>query len=110
MKHEQIVQDAFIGVEEIRPETRHKLNYALLDKHEDGYKRYRVVDRAKAEEHQEEALIHFQIIHGHPNRWPQQIHWRRKGVVYTNHTGVGYVRRTTAESGRYKGFQKEFAR
>lgn len=110
-KHEQTVGTALTRVEKVRPSVRHRLNYAVLEKDDGDYKRFVVVDRDKTKDHQEqEALIHLQTIHGYPNNWPKQILWRRKGVVYTNHTGAGYVRRNVAENRRDKGYQKEYSR
>ena len=108
-QHEHTVQCAFSKIEKRRPCMRHRINYAVLDKEEADYKRFCVVDSDKIGNHQD-VLMHMQTIHGKPIRWPKQICWKRKGVVYTNHTGLGFVRRITAESGRYEGIQKELAR
>jgi len=76
-------------IESNRPESRHKIHYAILDRNENGFKRYKVIDRNEADDHKE-AIMHCQMISAQPNSWSKQIHWRNKGVVYTNGSGVGY--------------------
>jgi len=78
-----------------RPKERHKINYAVLDSTEGDYKRYVVVNPAEAGEHTE-ALVHSQQIFPVPSRWPSLIKWRARGSVYTNGSGVGYVRKSQA--------------
>lgn len=107
--HARGVHDAFSSVALLRPNIRHKINYAVLDRHEGSLSRYRVVDRALASKHQE-AVIHSQTVHANPISWPRQFQWRPKGNVYTNGIGLGYVRRSVVELGIYDSFQKELAR
>jgi hypothetical protein len=78
-----------------RPKERHKINYAVLDSTEGEYKRYVVINPEEVGEHTE-ALVHSQQIFPIPPRWPLQIKWRSRGVVYTNGTGIGYVRKKQA--------------
>ncbi|MEO8332135.1 MAG: DUF4238 domain-containing protein [Gallionella sp.] len=104
--HARGVHDAYSRIAPLRPSARHKINYAVLDRHEGDITRYRVVDRTLAGEHQE-ALIHTQAVHAIPSAWPRQILWRPKGIVFTNGTGIGYMRRALVELGIYEGFQKE---
>jgi hypothetical protein len=79
-----------------------------LDRSEGDYSRYRVVDRAEAGDN-EEAMIHTQAVHARPASWPRQMSWRTKGVVFTNGTGVGYVRRAWTNRHDTQPFRKEFA-
>lgn len=103
------VSDAFNKFAPLRPNPRYKIHYAVLDSREEGFTRYRAVDRRPAGDHQE-ALIHTQTVHARPSAWPKQILWRSKGAVFTNGSGVGFVRRAGVESGIYQGFRKEFSR
>lgn len=103
-----MVHDAFNSVAELRPKARHKITYAVLDKQEGGYTRYRVIDRAFAGNDQE-ALMHLQITHAHPSAWPKQLRWRQKGSVFTNGSGSGYVRRALVKSRSNEGFRKELS-
>jgi len=107
--HAQGVHEAFSKAAPLRPSAKHKIHYAVLDRRERGSDRYRVVERDLAGVH-EEALIHCQTLHAHPSKWPRQLLWRSKGAVFTNGTGVGYVRQACVESGIYQGFQKMLAR
>lgn len=90
-----------------RPKERHKINYAILDATEGNHERYVVVNPEEAKEHTK-ALIHSQQVFPVPPRWPVQIGWRSKGAVFTNGTGVGYVRRGRAMDGqRHNEFWRE---
>lgn len=104
--HGGLIQDAYAAAAALRPKARHTLHYAVLEGHHGDHSRYRVVAQSTAPAH-EQALIHVQTIHANPSAWPKQVQWRANGSVYTNGTGVGYLRR--AWLGRFEGpaFQKE---
>ncbi|MCD9466838.1 DUF4238 domain-containing protein [Photobacterium iliopiscarium] len=89
----ELIHNAIIA---IKPSQRHKINYAILDKSDDGIKRFRVVDSPDTEEH-EEAIIHCQPVYVAPPAWPRLIKWKLKGFVLTNETGVGFIRASRAE-------------
>ncbi|MDN8008739.1 DUF4238 domain-containing protein [Burkholderia multivorans] len=76
-----------------RLEAKHRVNYAILD--EEGsshtHSRYRVVEPTD-ETRQGKAILHMQTLHPHPTRWPAFLRWRAPGVVYTNGTGLNYIR------------------
>lgn len=101
-----LVQDAFSEAAPLRPKARYVINYAVLDAHEGNSTRYRVVDPALAGDH-EEAIVHSQTIHAHPILWPRQISWRSKGAVFTNDTGLGYVRHAGTLKKTRQVFRKE---
>lgn len=103
------MHDAFIRTVPFRPKVKHIIHYAVLDGDEGGFSRYRVIDPVLAGEHQE-AIIHTQTVHAHPDAWAKQLLWRPKGVVFTNDTGVGYVRRASLEQRANQDFRKELAR
>ncbi|HEJ1327451.1 DUF4238 domain-containing protein [Pseudomonas aeruginosa] len=75
-----------------RPESRHNIHYAIFDKEVGDHKRYAVVDADVARKH-EDVLMHFTMVHPKPTAWPSHLEWRHKGVVYTNGTGRGFVRK-----------------
>ncbi len=77
--HARLVYESLLRAAPRRPETRHRINYAVLDGKGDGYSRYRVVNPAEAGEHRE-AMIHCQVIHPKPASWPRLIAWRAKGL------------------------------
>jgi len=90
-----------------RPETRQNYNYAILDESSHpigGGKQYIAVDPAEAGSHRE-AIIHVQAVYPQPSAWPKLLRWRVHGKVFTNGTGVGFVRRAQADSNL--GFLKE---
>ena len=86
------VERSFADALRYRPTERHRINYAVLDRADGDYKRYVVVDAEEARNHTD-AMIHTQPVFAVPPRWPSQIRWRSKGAVYTNGTGIGYVRK-----------------
>lgn len=106
--HAKIVHEAFLRITPHRLEKRHQIHYAVLDGHEGDSTRYRVVNHAEARDH-EDALIHTQVMHANPASWPRQISWRKKGVVFTNGSAVGYIRRAWTNRDSRQPFRKEIA-
>lgn len=100
------VRSTFLSVQGRRLDTRHRVTYAVLDGIYGEHKRYRVVDCADAEAHQE-GIIHTQTLFPTPSRWPTQIQWRAKGSVYTNGTGAGYIRAARTKFRRVSGYWRE---
>ncbi|PLX60312.1 DUF4238 domain-containing protein [Sedimenticola selenatireducens] len=90
----------------IRPERRHRFNYAVFDYEENGYERYRVVEKEELQEN-DNALFHYESIHPEPTNWPQHIKVRRNGAVYTNDTRVGYIRYEKIKERTSGGFRRE---
>ncbi|MCO4093826.1 MAG: DUF4238 domain-containing protein [Acidovorax sp.] len=88
----RLVHDSFLRMQSLRPAQRHKLHYAVRDQTAGEPARYVVVDPATAREHKE-ALIHTETNHAAPSSWPRLLTWRAGAHVYTNGTGMGYVRK-----------------
>lgn len=89
--HEEVLIKHFSEIEFARPKVRHVVHYAQIDRTVDGYTRY-VVISPEERDRTKEAIMHSQVIHPHPGIWPSQIRIRKNGSVYTNGTGMGYVR------------------
>lgn len=100
-----LVSESFNEISGNRLPERFRINYAILDYVEGEHTRYKVVDPENAEEH-EEAILHSETLHYRPTIWPITIRWRNKGTVYTNGTGVGYLRKHHILS-EHRGFHKE---
>lgn len=90
----------------IRPSERHRYTYSVLDYEENGYERYRVVEKSEITK-KDTVLFHYESINPNPTRWPQQIKIRRNGAVYTNDTRVGYIRYEKIKEGSSGGFRRE---
>lgn len=88
---EDHVLASFTYVKNNRPKARHKIHYGILDEKSDRYERFKVVDWREAQKHQK-AIIHTEMINPIPSAWPYTVRWKRKGFVYTNGSGVGYIR------------------
>lgn len=94
----QALSEEFRACKGDRINERHVLQYAVLDNTEGGLKRYRVIEKPEAEEHQE-ALVHSQTLFPSPKDWPLLLQWRNKGFGMVNGTGVGCIRRARIEEG-----------
>jgi hypothetical protein len=108
-KSQKQLLDLFTPIKHSRPKSRHKINYAVLDEEFEEGKRYKVVDWREAKEHQD-ALIHTQMVNPIPSAWPHTIGWKRKGFVYSNGSGVGYIRESRINLASDHDFVKESAR
>ncbi len=97
---------AFECTENNRPESRHKINYAILDSIEDGEKTYKCVSAEEARG-VVDSMVHCQRIDANPNLWPKQIRWRPRGFAYTNDSGAGFIRQELAKTMPNEGFRKE---
>lgn len=89
--HEGELIKHYSEIESARPKNRHIVHYAQIDSEFGEYTRYVVVPPEEIDK-TKEAIMHSQVIHPHPGTWPSQIKIRPSGSVYTNSTGLGYVR------------------
>ncbi|MCJ2358651.1 DUF4238 domain-containing protein [Pseudomonas aeruginosa] len=104
--HHPRIEESYHRTKTNRPEHRHKINYAILDKEVGQHKYYVVVDAKTARTHGE-AIAHSMTIHPKPRNWPGVLQWRNKGKVYTNGTGAGYIRKAFINSSTNPPFRKE---
>jgi len=86
------VRDAQKAVRDRRLISRHELNYAVFDHVEDGAQVYRGISRAEAKEH-ERVMVHTKYLTAKPSAWPRQVRWRMGGVIFSDGSGGGPVRR-----------------
>lgn len=104
--HEYALAKHFSEIETARPKSRHIIHYAEIDSTHGGYTRYVVIPPEKRDK-TKEAMMHTQVIHPHPGIWPSQVKIRTNGVVYTNGTGIGYVRACRAFAANGPDFKRE---
>ncbi len=90
--HGALVHESFLRIAPLRPAQRHRLTYALRERTVGELTRYLAIDPATAAEHNE-AIIHAEAIHAVPASWPRLLSWRSGAHVFTNGTGLGYVRK-----------------
>ncbi|MFI3186931.1 MAG: DUF4238 domain-containing protein [Methylococcaceae bacterium] len=107
-EHSNVVHKAYMETAKNRLTIRHEVNYAIHDGNEGEYVRYRTVDSKTCEEHTE-ALIHIKAVNSIPLFWPKQIAFRNKGKVFTNGTGLGYIRHAGTDRSTQLRFYKESA-
>ena len=104
--HAEVLLNHFSDIEHVRPAVRHVIHYAQLDGTTGDHDRYVVINH----EHRDpskEAMLHSQIIYPHPLIWPSQIRIRNNGAVYTNDSGVGYVRYSGIDQWARRPFRRE---
>lgn len=90
-KHEKALTQHYSEIESRRPKNRHVIHYAEIDSTNGSHVRYKVIP-AEDRDKTKDAMMHSQVIHPHPGIWPSQISIRKNGSVFTNDTGVGYIR------------------
>lgn len=96
----------YSDIELARPKERYVIHYAQKDRTVGNHTRYVVVppeERNKSKE----AIMHSQVIHPHPKIWPSQIRIRANGSVYSNGTGLGYIRYSRAAMASMRNFWRE---
>lgn len=103
-----IVHRAHSEIEDIRPMARHIIHYAVRGRTEGNFTRYLVTNLGERNKH-DDALLHIQVIHPKPTRWPRQIRTREKGSVFTNGSGMGYVRHSATSAYADPPFHSERA-
>lgn len=106
MKHAAEVASSFSAVKQIRLPVRHRAHVAVRDRSEGQFTRYRVISPEEAKSG-EELLIHSEVLFPLPSQWPGILSWRTRGSVYSNGTGIKYVR---AMHARKSGSSREFWR
>lgn len=95
----------------MRLPARHRFHVAIRDRAEGEYTRYRAVTLEEALSAGDDTLIHSQALHYTPTLWPAIVRWRSPGSVFTNGTGVKYVRREIAATiHSHRQFWREDAR
>ncbi len=105
-EHAEVIHKEYMEISSTRPKARHVNHYAVRDRTEGDFIQYVVVDPKDLDKH-EDALLHSQVIHPKPQFWPNQIRIRSNGSVFTNGTGLGYVRYKKTETYTSKPFHKE---
>jgi hypothetical protein len=104
--HEETLFRHYSDIESARPKDRHVVHYAQFDCTVGNHDRYKVVSSEERDK-TKEAIMHSQVIHPHPGIWPSQIRIRQNGAVYTNGTGLGYVRSARTSVASTQDFWKE---
>jgi len=89
--HEEALIGHYSEIEFARPKARYVVHYAQIDRTVGNHTRYVVIPPEERDK-TKETIMHSQVIHPHPGIWPSQIRVRANGSVYTNGTGMGYVR------------------
>ncbi|MBB5206359.1 hypothetical protein HNQ51_003705 [Inhella inkyongensis] len=91
--------------------SRRAFHVAVFDRIEGEYTRYRVVTPEEANACTLETICHSETLHCSPTLWPALVRWRTPGSVFTNGTGVKYVRREVAATMQsHRDFWREDAR
>ena len=86
----------------LRPTVRHETVVAVLEHEDEWGEKYRVVRREELIR-KGKAIIHVRTIRPKPSRWPSIIRWRSNPKIYSNGSGTGFLRRSTALENSYMG-------
>jgi hypothetical protein len=92
----QAVPEAFEECVDRRPPFWHKIEQLVLCGRNGGHSRFRPLREGEILDEDEEVLVHMQSIHPSPSTWPSFIGNRPDGVVYSNGSAVGFVRKSEA--------------
>lgn len=111
MKHGELLIDQYDAALPRRPAERRRFHVAVRDVTVGDQTRYRVVSTEEARAAESDTLFHSESVHYRPTHWPAFIRWRAPGAVYTNGTGLKYVRaRFAATIQSHRDFWREAAR
>ncbi|UCI05143.1 DUF4238 domain-containing protein [Mesorhizobium sp. B1-1-8] len=91
------VQTMAASVAQLRLPSRFDVVVAVADGGTATHSRYAVVEPKNVVEH-DDVLVHVKAVRPIPPRWPSFVKFRNKPFVFTNDTGAGFRRRTTAIS------------
>lgn len=105
---EKLIYNQYLEAVPFRPSNRFIIRMAQLEKTDDTFSRYVIID-PEARQRSKETLLHTQIIHPHPEVWPSQIRVHPNGSVFTNGTAVGYVRLSRTFQDSHVPFWRERA-
>ena len=94
---EKYVRSIVTAVAHTRPRKRFEVTLAARDGGTDTHDRYAVIQESEVREH-EDVLIHVRSVKPIPPKWPSFLKLRNGQFVFTNDTGAGFRRRTTALS------------
>ncbi|RYV01905.1 hypothetical protein SOPP22_12150 [Shewanella sp. OPT22] len=109
-RHAAFLHESYEAIQSSRNPVRHKMNYAIFDRAEGEYKRYKCIEfNEENAQKYEDVIIHSETIHHQPTSWPSIIQWRDRGSVYTDGSRAGYVRRPFTKNTGSK-FYKEAIR
>lgn len=98
VQHKQLLLDQYRIALPHRTAERHRLHVAIRDATFGDHTRYRIVTTEEAKIAQLDTLLHSETVHYRPTHWPAFIRWRKPGAVYTNGTGLNYIRAVFAAS------------
>jgi len=96
------VSKAFEAALPNRPAVRHEIITGELESEDDWGEKYRVVPRQELQR-KGKVFLHLKATRPQPSRWPSMIRLRSDRKIYYNGTGMGYLRRSTAEENSYRG-------
>jgi hypothetical protein len=102
----QAIREQWHSVRTWRRPEKQETTYAIADEVIPG--RYNVVSEQEARRHQR-SLVHMRAVRQQPAAWPRFLQWREPGAVYSNGTGIGYVRKAYCSSNAATPLRKERA-
>jgi len=92
VQHKQLINDQYRVARPNRSSERRRFHVAVRDVTVGDHTRYRVVSTEEAKAAKVDTIFHSETVHYRPTHWPAFIGWRKPGAVYTNGTGLKYIR------------------
>jgi hypothetical protein len=100
------VRAEFLRIAPRKPTVRHRFHYAVRDITIGNHTRYRVVNPEEGRRHAE-AIVHTETVHARVLTNPSHLIVRANGSVFTNGTGVGYVRHSAIPPWEAASYRRE---
>lgn len=85
--------------------ARHRIHTMIFERSEGDHDFYRVVEPEEARE-QCEMMVHVEAVYPAPARWPVHLGVKPRGIVFTNGTGAGYLRRPERQVCKERAFRR----
>lgn len=95
----------FARIVDRRPLARHRIHTMIFDRSQGDHDFYRVVEPREAREYGE-MMVHLEAVYPAPARWPFHLGVKPKGVVFSNGTGAGFLRRPEIRMGMNHAFRR----
>jgi len=95
----------FAKIANRRPPARHRIRTMIFDRSEGDHHFYRVVEPEEARE-QGEMMLYMEAVYPAPTRWPIHLSVRPRGIVFTDGTSAGYLRRPDSRIDNERKFRR----
>lgn len=100
-----LLKSTFDAAKNLRPAVRHRITYAKFDREVDGKQFFRPIPTNEVNR-ESKLIAHFQSDIGRPSTWPKLLRWRTNGSVFSDGSGLGFMREFTSSAFVGEGFKR----